>query len=82
MTKEVTIKNVKIGNGNPVAIQSMTNTKTGDVDAMIAQINALKKAGCDIVRFTVNDAALRLKQSKTVYIKYALIPEISARNKT
>lgn len=57
MTKEVTIKNVKIGNGNPVAIQSMTNTKTGDVDATIAQINALKKAGCDIVRFTVNDAA-------------------------
>lgn len=55
MTKEITIKNVKIGNGNPVAVQSMTNTKTGDSQATIAQINALKNAGCDIVRFTVND---------------------------
>ena len=57
MTKEIIIKDVKIGNGNTIAVQSMTNTKTGDVDATVAQINALKNAGCDIVRFTVNDEA-------------------------
>lgn len=37
-TKVVQIGNVKIGGGNPIAIQSMTNTKTEDVDATVAQI--------------------------------------------
>ena len=49
-TKVVQIGNVKIGGGNPIAIQSMTNTKTEDVDATVAQIHALEKAGCEIIR--------------------------------
>ena len=52
-TKVVQIGNVKIGGGNPVAIQSMTNTKTEDVDATVAQIHALEKAGCEIIRCAV-----------------------------
>ena len=48
-TKVVQIGNVKIGGGNPIAIQSMTNTKTEDVDATVAQIHALEKAGCEII---------------------------------
>lgn len=52
-SKEVVIGNVKIGGGNPIAIQSMTNTKTEDVGATVGQINQLVKAGCDIVRVAV-----------------------------
>ncbi len=53
MTKEVRIGNVVIGGKNPVAIQSMTNTKTEDVDATVNQILALEKAGCEIIRCAV-----------------------------
>lgn len=52
-TKVVQIGNVKIGGGNPIVIQSMTNTKTEDVDATVAQIHALEKAGCEIIRCAV-----------------------------
>ena len=52
-TKVVQIGNVKIGGGNPIAIQSMTNTKTEDVDATVAQIHALEKAGCEIIRLSL-----------------------------
>lgn len=52
-TKVVQIGNVKIGGGNPIAIQSMTNTKTEDVDATVVQIHALEKAGCEIIRCAV-----------------------------
>lgn len=52
-TKVIQIGDKKIGGGNPVLIQSMTNTKTEDVDATAAQILSLEKAGCDIVRCTV-----------------------------
>ena len=52
-TKVVQIGNCKIGGGNPIAIQSMTNTKTEDVEATVAQILALEAAGCDIIRCTV-----------------------------
>lgn len=51
-TKEVHIGDRVIGGGNPVLIQSMTNTKTEDVDATVAQIHELEKAGCDIIRCT------------------------------
>ncbi len=54
-TKVVSIGNVKIGGGNPIAIQSMTNTRTDDVAATVAQILRLEEAGCDIVRCTVPD---------------------------
>lgn len=53
-TKKVNIGNVTIGGGNPVAIQSMTNTETSDVDATVAQILALEEAGCEIIRSTAN----------------------------
>ncbi len=52
-TKIVQIGNVKIGGNYPIAIQSMTNTKTEDVEATVAQIHRLEKAGCEIVRCTV-----------------------------
>ncbi|MBQ5757400.1 MAG: flavodoxin-dependent (E)-4-hydroxy-3-methylbut-2-enyl-diphosphate synthase [Clostridia bacterium] len=54
-TREVRIGNRTIGNGNPVLIQSMTNTDTKDIERTIAQILSLERAGCDIVRFTVYD---------------------------
>ena len=52
-TKVVQIGNCKIGGGNPIAIQYMTNTKTEDVEATVAQILALEAAGCDIIRCAV-----------------------------
>ncbi len=52
-TKVITIGDRRIGGGNPVLIQSMTNTKTEDVEATVAQIKRLEAAGCDIVRSTV-----------------------------
>ncbi|MFR2836353.1 MAG: flavodoxin-dependent (E)-4-hydroxy-3-methylbut-2-enyl-diphosphate synthase [[Clostridium] nexile] len=54
-TKVVQIGNCKIGGGNPIAIQSMTNTKTEDVEATVAQILALEAAGCDIIRCCAYD---------------------------
>ena len=54
-TREVTIGGVRIGADNPVAIQSMTNTKTADVAATVEQIARLTAAGCDIVRVAVPD---------------------------
>jgi (E)-4-hydroxy-3-methylbut-2-enyl-diphosphate synthase len=52
-TKVIQIGSCKIGGGNPVAIQSMTNTKTEDVTATVAQILDLEEAGCDIIRCAV-----------------------------
>ena len=52
-TKEIHIGNKVIGGGHPIAIQSMTNTKTEDVKATVAQILALEEAGCDIIRCAV-----------------------------
>ena len=46
-TKVIKIGNRVIGGGNPILIQSMTNTKTEDVEATVAQILSLEKAGCD-----------------------------------
>lgn len=65
-TKEIHIGNKVIGNGNPILIQSMTNTKTDDTAATIAQIKSLTLAGCDIVRCAIPDmsAALALKEIK------------------
>ncbi len=53
ITKEVHIGNRVIGGNNPILIQSMTNTKTEDVAATVAQIQKLTKAGCDIIRCAV-----------------------------
>ncbi len=52
-TKVIQIGDRKIGGGNPILIQSMTNTRTEDVKATVAQILELEKAGCEIIRCTV-----------------------------
>ena len=49
----VYVGHVPIGDGAPIAVQSMTNTLTTDVDATVAQIRALEKVGADIVRVSV-----------------------------
>ena len=54
-TKCVRIGDRVIGGGNPILIQSMTNTRTQDVEATVSQIKALEKAGCEIIRCTVPD---------------------------
>ena len=65
-TKVIPIGDRVIGGGNPVLIQSMTNTRTEDVKATIQQIERLTKAGCEIVRCTVPtmEAALALREIK------------------
>lgn len=55
MTRQISIGNVKIGGGAPISVQSMTNTKTTDTKATVAQIKALQNAGCDLVRLAVPD---------------------------
>lgn len=52
-TKEVSVGGVLIGGNHPIAIQSMCNTKTEDVDATVAQILELENAGCEIIRVAV-----------------------------
>ena len=52
-TKVIQIGDRKIGGGNPILIQSMTNTKTEDVEQTVAQIHALEQAGFDIIRCAV-----------------------------
>ena len=57
MTRKVKIGKITIGGGETIAVQSMTNTKTSDIDATVAQLAALEKAGCDIARCSVPDNA-------------------------
>ena len=77
ITKEVRIGNRVIGGGNPILIQSMTNTKTEDVKATAAQIQALTAAGCDIIRCAVPtmEAAEALTEIKK-QIKIPLVADI------
>lgn len=74
-TRQIQLGNVKIGGGAPVAVQSMTNTRTDDAAATLAQINELAAAGCDIVRCAVPDmaAAEALKE----IVKNSPIPVIA-----
>ena len=55
MTKQIMVGGIAIGGGAPVSIQSMTNTRTSDVEGTLAQIRALASAGCEIVRVAVPD---------------------------
>ena len=57
MTRQITVGGVKIGGGAPVSIQSMLNTATTDVEGSLAQLDRLKKAGCEIARLAVPDMA-------------------------
>lgn len=65
-TKAIRIGDRVIGDGNPILIQSMTNTKTEDVQATVAQILRLEQAGCEIIRCTVPtaEAAAAVKEIK------------------
>ena len=76
-TNVVKIGKRVIGGGNPILIQSMTNTRTEDVKATVEQIRALTKAGCDIIRCTVptQEAALALKEIKK-QIEIPLVADI------
>ena len=76
-TRVVKIGDRVIGGGNPVLIQSMTNTKTEDVVSTTAQIKELEKAGCDIIRCAVPtmDAALAFKEIKKA-INIPLVADI------
>ena len=56
-TKKIKIGNITIGGGAPIAIQSMTNTETSDIEATVSQILELEKAGCQIIRSTANTPA-------------------------
>ena len=57
MTKQIKVGNVLVGGGAPVSIQSMTNTRTDDVEATLRQIRELAAAGCEISRVAVPDMA-------------------------
>src|ERR671928_1496207 len=55
VTRQIQVGSVAVGGGAPVTVQSMTVTKTADVDGTLAQIYALAGAGADIVRCTCNE---------------------------
>ncbi len=54
-TRQIRVRDVPVGGGAPITVQSMTTTKTADVDGTLAQIYALAAAGADIVRCTCNE---------------------------
>jgi (E)-4-hydroxy-3-methylbut-2-enyl-diphosphate synthase len=62
------IGRVAVGGGNPVAVQSMTNVKTGDIDRVMRQIGSLEDAGCEIIRLSVPDrpSVQALRQIKSM----------------
>ena len=76
-TKTVRIGNCVIGGGNPVLIQSMTNTRTEDVAATVGQIHRLEAAGCEIIRCTVpNQEAARAIREIKKQIRIPLVADI------
>ena len=75
LTRQLEVGKVKVGGGAPIAVQSMTNTKTSDPVATLEQINRLAEAGCDIVRCAVPDMAAA-KGLKTI-VKESPIPVIA-----
>ncbi len=76
-TRAVRVKDIIIGGGNPIIIQSMTNTKTQDVDATVAQILALEEAGCEMVRVAVpNEDAAKAIEKIVSRIHVPLVADI------
>ena len=75
LTRQLEVGKVKVGGGAPIAVQSMTNTKTSDPVATLEQINRLAEAGCDIVRCAVPDMAAA-EGLKTI-VKESPIPVIA-----
>lgn len=76
-TRQIQVGTVPVGGDAPIAVQSMTNTDTRDVDATVAQIERLTKAGCDIIRVAVLDLdAARAIQEIRNQIAIPLIADI------
>ena len=81
-TKKIKIGNVEIGGGNRIAIQSMTNTETSDIEATVDQILQLEQAGCDIVRCTANtEAAARAFEKLKERTHVPLVADIHFQHK-
>ena len=76
-TKVIKIGNKVFGGGNPILIQSMTNTKTEDTEATIAQILKLEQAGCEIIRSTANnESAAKAFSEIKKYIHIPIVADI------
>jgi (E)-4-hydroxy-3-methylbut-2-enyl-diphosphate synthase len=76
-TRQVKIGSIDIGNGGPVAVQSMTNTRTTDIDATLEQIDSLQRAGCQLVRVAVPDRqAVKAFAAIKVQVNVALIADV------
>lgn len=76
-TKSVLVGGVQVGGGSSVKIQSMTTTKTSDVEKTVSQIRALENAGCEIVRVAVSDEADAVAIKEVVSkIKCPLVADI------
>ena len=81
-TKTVSVGGVLVGGGTGVKIQSMTTTKTSDVEKTVAQINALDAAGCEIVRVAISDEADALAVKDVVErIRLPLVADIHFSHK-
>lgn len=77
MTKKVNVGGVLIGGGESVKIQSMCTTRTGDVEKTVAQISALEKAGCEIIRVSIlGEADARALKEIKNSIKIPLVADI------
>ena len=74
MTKQIMVGGVAIGGGAPVSIQSMTNTRTSDVEGTLAQIRALASAGCEIVRVAVPD--MEAARAVAIFKEHSPLPVV------
>lgn len=76
--KTVQIGNIKIGDGHPIAVQSMTNTDTHDYESCYKQIKILEENGCDIIRLAVPDldAVETIRQLKRSDITIPIVADI------
>src|ERR687885_1163330 len=77
-SKAVKVRDVQIGGGAPVVVQSMTKTDTADVEGTVAQINEMVRAGCEVVRLAVPDdeAAVALKEIRRRVPDVPLVADI------
>src|SRR5918911_1462581 len=77
-SKAVRVKNIQVGGGAPVVVQSMTKTDTADVEGTVAQIEEMVRAGCEIVRLAVpdKDAAIALKEIRRRVPDVPLVADI------
>lgn len=76
-TREIKLGSVGVGGSNPISVQSMTKTRTSDVEGTLEQIHALERAGCEIIRVAVPDdeSAKALKEIKA-HTELPLIADI------